>query len=314
MTSERKIDPEIARLLENNPLELGDLSEETLPRYRAFTAEQPVPELSPDVEREDHEVPGDAENPAVMVRVHRPKQRDGLLPCLYWMHGGGLILGSNEMDDPRFDGLCQKFGMAGVSVQYRLAPETPYPGPIEDCYRGLVWLHENAGKLGIDASRIGIGGASAGGGLAASLALLARDRGEVPASYQFLIYPMIDDRQITPSSQWEVPIWPPTANHFGWTAYLGEAKGGANVSPYAAAARATDLSGLPPAFIMVGAADGFLDEDVDYATRLLRAGVPTELHVYPDAPHGFDMFGAGSTLSRRSIRDCNEWLEQRIAK
>lgn len=158
MTSERKIDPEIARLLENNPLELGDLSEETLPRYRAFTAEQPVPELSPDVEREDHEVPGDAENPAVMVRVHRPKQRDGLLPCLYWMHGGGLILGSNEMDDPRFDGLCQKFGMAGVSVQYRLAPETPYPGPIEDCYRGLVWLHENAGKLGIDASRIGIGG------------------------------------------------------------------------------------------------------------------------------------------------------------
>ena len=180
-----------------------------------------------------------------------------------------------------------------MSVQYRLAPETPYPGPLDDCYAGLAWVHQHADELGVDPDRIGIGGQSAGGGLAAGLALLARDRGEVPVAFQLLIYPMLDDRQITPSSGWPDPIWPPSANTYGWTAYLGDRKGGPDVEPYAAPARATDLAGLPPTLIAVGAIDGFSDEDIDYAVRLRHAGVPVDLHVYAGAPHGFEGLAPG---------------------
>ena len=202
--------------------------------------------------------------------------------------------------------------IAGVASEYRLAPETPDPGPLADCYRGLAWVHANAAKLGIDPARIGIGGASAGGGLAASLALLARDRAELAIAYQLLVYPMIDDRQTTPSSGWEVPVWPPSANTYGWTAYLGEGKGGPDVSPYAAAARATDLAGLPPALISVGGVDGFVDEDIEYARRLNQANVPTELHVYPGGPHGFDSLAPGSTLGKRAQRDMEDWLGKQV--
>ena len=132
-------------------------------------------------------------------------------------------------------------------------------------------------------------------------------------AYQLLVYPMLDDRQLTPSSGWHAAVWPPGANTFGWTAYLGDAKGGEGVSPYAAAARATDLSGLPPALISVGGADGFVDENLEYATRLNQAGVPTELHVYPNAPHGFDAIAPESAIARRALRDTEEWLGQRVA-
>jgi triacylglycerol lipase len=185
---------------------------------------------------------------------------------------------------------------------------------MDDCYAGLRWVHAHADELGVDPARIGIGGASAGGGLAAGLALLARDRGEVPLAFQLLIYPMIDDRRVTPSSAWEVPIWPPSANEFGWASYLSAAGGDGAVPAYAAPARAVDVGGLPDALVVVGMLDGFLDEDVIYAQRMMQAGVPVELHVYPGAPHGFDGFAPDAAVARQCRRDVNGWLARVLAR
>jgi acetyl esterase/lipase len=302
------LDPDAVAALANFPLDLGGLSDDALPQIRDAMAAMPPVELSDRVSRVVHETPD-----GVVVRVHRPVGVEGELPAVYWMHGGGLVLGSATGDDARFDRWCQLFRCVGASVEYRLAPETPYPGPLEDCYSGLRWLSDNAATLGVDGARIGIGGASAGAGLAAGLALLARDRAEVDVAFQLLIYPMLDDRQITPSSQWIDPIWPPSANHYGWSAYLGATKGGDAVPAYAAPARATDLSRLPSTLIAVGAIDGFSDEDIDYAVRLRHAGVPTELHVYPGMPHGFDALLPNLPLAQRANRDVEEWLGARLA-
>jgi acetyl esterase/lipase len=173
-------------------------------------------------------------------------------------------------------------------------------------------VHQHAGELGVNASRIGIMGASAGGGLAAGLALLARDRQELPVAFQLLIYPMIDDRQITPSSRLDAPIWNPAANEFGWRSYLGPLHGSDTIPAYAAASRATDLSGLPPGYILVGTIDGFRDEDVDYAARLNQAEVPTELHVYAGAPHGFDNMMMQAPVARRARQAMEAWLQRRL--
>jgi acetyl esterase/lipase len=271
----------------------------------------PSPPLSDAVVRSEHSVPGDAPVP---VRMHRPKGAVGLLPCMYSIHGGGYILGSYDMDDGFFDRVSPKLGLIGVSVEYRLAPEAPYPTPLEDCYRGLKWVYDSAEELGVDASRIGIGGTSAGGGLAAALALLARDRGEVPVWFQLLDCPMLDDRQHTPSSRLDgLAVWSREANEFGWRSYLGDLYGKPDVSPHAAPARETNLSGLPPAFVSVGTVDGFRDEDVDYATRLNQAGVPTELHVYPGACHGYQI-AADSAVARQSARDAEEWLARQVTR
>ena len=302
------IDPEVATALRALDLRLDELSDARLAGIRERLGAVPLPALSDAVERRDHAVP---ERPGVSVRVHREKVASGALPCIYWMHGGGLILGCNVGDDPRFDRWCPRLGCMGASVEYGLAPENRYPGPLEDCYAGLKWLHAHAGELGIDASRIGIGGASAGAGLAAGLALLARDRGEVPIAFQALIYPMIDDRQLTVSSQWNDPVWPPIANRYGWDSYLGDLPREA-VPYYAAAARATDLHGLPPTYISVGALDGFADEDIDYGNRLRHAGVPLEMHVYPGAPHGFDGLTPGTAIAKRANRDIVEWLSRQL--
>ena len=308
------IDREIAEILDALPIDigalLGSLTLDNVDDVRAVMASRPVEPVSDDVTRTDHVI-DDATG--LSVRVHREVGVEGRLPCVYWIHGGGYVAGSNVGDDLRFDRWCPELGCVGVSVEYRLAPEHPYPAPLDDCYAGLAWVFANADELGIDPSRTGIGGASAGGGLAAGLALLARDQGELPVAFQLLIYPMIDDRQITPSSTWIDPIWPPSANNFGWTSYLGSGKGGPDVPAYAAPARATDLTGLAPTLISVGAIDGFCDEDVDYATRLRQAGIPVELHVYPGAPHGFDGFGAASAVARRANRDIKEWLSQQLA-
>jgi acetyl esterase/lipase len=228
------------------------------------------------------------------------------------MHGGGYVFGTYAGDDPRFDRWCKQLNCVGISVEYRLAPETPYPGPIEDCYAGLVWAYREAANLNIDPTRLGIGGASAGGGLAAALALLTRDRGEVPLAFQLLVYPMIDDKMVTRSSSWPVPVWPPQSNERGWAAYLGDLVGTDSIPMYAAPARAAELAGLPPAFVSVGALDGFFDEDVDYAMRMTHAGVPTELHVYPGAPHGFDSLVPGSGVSRRAQAAMDAWLERML--
>jgi len=211
------------------------------------------------------------------------------------------------------DRYCNAFGCVGVSVEYRLAPETPYPGPLDDCYAGLAWTFAHARELGADPARIGINGISAGGGLAAALALLARDRGELPIAFQLLQCPMIDDRQITPSSRQDnLLVWTRDSNAFGWESYLGARYGTDDIPPYAAAARAHDLSDLPPALVITGGADGFRDENIDYARRLGQAGVPTDLTVIAGAPHGVQMF-IGTTPERRWARVVEEWLRPHLA-
>ena len=308
------LDHEVAAALAALPSMLPPIDAEMLPalRKQRLLGLSEVT-LSDQVERRDHTVPGPPGAPDVVLRVHVPRGLSRPAPCVYSMHGGGYIFGDRSQDDLRFDRWCPQLGFIGVSVEYRLAPETPFPGPLEDCYAGLRWVHAHAEELGVDRSRIGIAGASAGGGLAAALALLARDRGEIPVAFQMLAYPMIDDRQVTASSSWEVPIWSPANNEFGWRSYLGPLYGTEEVPYTAAPSRAADLSGVPPALIFVGTLDGFCDEDVLYAMRLYQSGVPTELHVYPGAPHGFDGFAPSATVSRRCQADTLEWLAGALA-
>ncbi len=286
-------------------LPLTGLNAERLAELRGVFAPA---ELSDAVTRTEYKVAGD---PVVPVRVHRAKEATGLLPCVYSIHGGGYVIGTYDMDDARFDAWCPTLGIVGVSVEYRLAPETPYPGPIEDCYAGLKWVYDHADEIGVDRDRIGIAGVSAGGGLAAALALLARDRGEVPLRFQLLDCPMLDDRQQTPSANLDgLAVWSRESNTFGWKSYLGDLYGG-DVPYTAAPARCRDLAGLPPAFVSVGTVDGFRDEVVDYATRLNQAGVPCELHVYPGACHGYQM-AVDSKVARQSARDVADWVARQI--
>ncbi len=248
------------------------------------------------------------------MRIYQPTDRPATLPALLWIHGGGYVLGSVERDDLLAKHLARVGQCVVASVEYRLAPEHPFPAPVEDCYAALKWLSAHSAEFGVNKSRIAIGGASAGGGLAAGLALLTRDRAEVEVAFQLLIYPMIDDRNIAPASA-TVPdtfVWTRENNLMGWRALLGREPGGKDVSPYAAAARATDLKGLPPAYIPVGDLDLFLDENITYAQRLLAAGVPTELHVYPGAFHGFNGFVPGAEISRRFNADRDNALKRML--
>ena len=261
--------------------------------------------LPGDVAIEDRAAPGLGGAPDVPVRLYRPRGLAAGAPALYWIHGGGMVLGSVPMSDGFCGQQAADLGILVASVEYRLAPEHPYPAPLEDCYAGLRWFASSARELGADPARIAIGGGSAGGGLAAGLALLARDRGEVEVCFQLLVYPMIDDRNTTHSSHAirDPRLWNRAANLVGWSAYLEGRNGDDDVPPYAAPARATDLAELPPAYVNVGALDLFLDEDIAYAQALLAAGVPTELHVYPGVFHGSPNSVAGSPLSRRWAAD-----------
>ncbi|MFI5041299.1 MAG: alpha/beta hydrolase [Acidimicrobiales bacterium] len=299
-------DPEIAARLAAVPF--PPIGEDNYLTFRGGSAR---PALSDAVERSDHVVAAD---PPVSVRVHRPRGADGPAPCVYSIHSGGYVIGSYDIDDVLFDRWCPMFGIVGVSVEYRLAPETPYPGALDDCYAGLLWTFRNADELGIDADAIGVLGVSGGGGLAAALALVARDLGETPLAFQLLDCPMLDDRQQTPSSRVEgMPIWSRESNSFGWRSYLGELYGTDRVPFTAAPARATDLAGLPPALVSVGALDGFRDEDIAYAQRLMQAGVPTELHVYPGLPHGVQLF-TDAAVVKRAVRDREDWLGRQITR
>ncbi|MEI7999966.1 MAG: alpha/beta hydrolase [Actinomycetes bacterium] len=283
------------------------LSDETLAVMRSSIGAMP---FSPSgrTTHEDHAVPG-----GVTVRVHRPVRTTGVLPCIYAIHGGGYVMGSYEILDARFDDWCPRFDCVGVSVSYRLAPEHPFPAGLDDSHAGLAWVHEHAGELGIDPDRIGIQGTSAGGGLAAALAQYERDTGGVPIRFQLLECPMLDDRRVTPSSRLDqLAVWSRESNEYGWKSYLGARYGHDDVPAHAAPARATDLSGLPPAFVGVGGADGFRDEDVAYALRLMQAGVPTELHVYPGAPHGAQII-PGSAVNQQWERDAADWVLRQLA-
>jgi acetyl esterase/lipase len=300
-----QLDPELRVVLEAFPTE-GAVDLNNIPAARAkmrklFTSMQATVPAIEGVTSQDHSVPGPQGEAAVQVRIYQPHDRPRLLPALLWIHGGGYVMGDIEQDDRLMKQLVKRVGCVAVSVDYRLPPEHPFPAPVEDCYAGLRWLFAHAGDLGVNPSRIAIGGASAGGGLAAGLALLARDRREVQVAFQLLIYPMIDDRNATPASYaiTDPRVWHRESNRLGWKAYLGRDGGGDDVSPYAAAARATDLTHLPPAYIPVGALDLFIDENIEYAQRLIQAGVPTELHVYPGAFHGFDMFAPSAAVSKQ---------------
>lgn len=284
------------------------MSAELLPAMRQPAPETPVPA---GLERREVEVPGD---PPVRLRVHRPAGLEGPLPCFLSLHGGGFVIGSCEMDDPFFERWCPELGIVGVAVDYRLAPETPYPGPLDDCYRALAWVHANCEELDVDPNLLVLHGVSAGGGLAAGLALLARDRGEIPVALQILDTPMIDDRMETPSSRQDgLAIWNRGSNEFGWASYLGELAGRDDVPIYAAPARADDLSALPPAFVSVGSCDGFRDEDIEYARRLNQAGVPAELHVYAGAPHGYQ-FARDTSIYRQSRLDIEAWFTRQRSR
>ena len=238
------------------------------------------------------QVPGPDGAPNIRLHIYTPEGAEGPLPAIYHIHGGGYVGGSAGQLEFAHRPLCKALQCAIVSVDYRLAPEHVFPAAIEDCYAGLRWVVANAATLGIDTARLGVMGESAGGGLAAALALMVRDRGEYALAFQHLTYPMIDDRTCLGEQHPYTGefIWTPHNNHFGWAALLGTEPGSPGVSPYAAAARAEDLRGLPPAYIMTGTLDLFLEEDIEYARRLLRAGVPTELHVYPGGFHAFDVF------------------------
>ncbi len=307
MDLKKRIDPELARSLEMIPADAFNFNDLPAAREMSVKMFAQMAELMPPVTgvvSSDITFPGPDGAPDVTARVYAPVKRSGLMPCMLWIHGGGYILGDLEADDNSVGRMCVNTGCVIVSTNYRLAPENPFPAPVEDCYAALKWMVKNAGSLGIDKSRIAIGGGSAGGGLAAGLAIMTRDRGEINIAFQLLIYPMIDDRNITPSSHniTDPRTWDREKNIFSWNAYLGKAPVHGDVSPYAAAARAKDLSGLPSAYISVGELDLFLDEDIEYAQRLLQSGVSTELHVYPGATHGFDAIMAAA-VSKRFIEE-----------
>ncbi|CAN7467526.1 alpha/beta hydrolase [Phenylobacterium sp. LjRoot225] len=249
--------------------------------------------------------PGPSGAPDVRVLVYTPPSAATARPVYMHVHGGGFILGGPEQNDGLNRTTAADLDCVVVSVAYRLAPETTWPGPVEDCYAALKWLHANAGELGVDRTRIAIGGESAGGGHAAALAIVARDRGEVPICLQLLDSPMLDDRTASASDPHPYCgefVWTPASNRFGWQALLGVEPGGPEVPAGAAPARLEDFAGLPPAFVVVGALDLFLEEDMEYARRLMRAGVPTELHVIPGAFHGFGVAGEDAPQVQAMLR------------
>ncbi len=229
-------------------------------------------------------------NRQVSLRIYRPRELATPAPALFWTHGGGFIQGSPSQDEVANIAFARELGITVVAARYRLAPEHPFPAAIDDLYAGLTWLFDEAEARGIDPTRIAIGGASAGAGLTAALALVAHDRDEVRPAFQLLVYPMLDDRTVLRTDIDHKPLrmWSPGSNRFGWASYLGRRPGSADVSPYAAPARRDDLSGLPPAWIGVGTLDLFHDEDLEYARRLEAAGVPCEVHIVEGAFHGFD--------------------------
>ncbi|GAA3446659.1 alpha/beta hydrolase [Planomonospora venezuelensis] len=317
------IDPELGAVAEQLGASLVDFAAvrpEDMPGVRVQLAALQAalaPPLPHDrVTIEDRTVPGPEGEPDIRLRTYRPAGLEADAPGLYWIHGGGMILGTVENDDARLCEYALELGCVVVSVEYRLAPEHPHPAPVEDCYAGLVWTAKNAAELGIDPGRLVVGGISAGGGLAAGTVLLARDRGGPEIAFQLLICPMLDDRNTTPSSRefTEAVVWNRTANLFGWSCLLGERTGTDDVPPYAAPARATDLSGLPPAYVDVGELEVFRDECTEYALRLVQAGVSTEFHLYPGAFHAFDGMVPGAEISRRAAAERLAVLRRAMAR
>ena len=320
MKTRHLLAPELATVIDQLPvLPINGETLETVRMIRAQQAEvvaSTLPEV-PGVEASERQVPGTTGDPPVRVLIYRPTEATGDLLVLLWIHGGGHVFGRADWDGYSMKRIVGAAGCCVVSVDYRLAPETPFPGSVNDCHAALAWLHAHASELRIDAQRIGIAGVSAGGGLAAALGLMVRDRGGMKLRFQALLQPMLDDRTATVPCPYPLAgefIWTNACNHFGWSALLGREPGGDDVSPYASPARAESLAGLPATFINVGALDLFVEESVDYARRLIRAGVPTELHVYPGACHAFQALAPACAAAQANDRDFITALARALAQ
>ena len=261
-------------------------------------------------------VPGPDGAPDVRVRRYRPADHDAPLPALVYVHGGGFVVGSLDLYDADCRRIAAEVGAVVFSVDYRLAPEHPFPAALEDCFAALTWVADNAPDLCVDPERIGIGGESAGGGISAGVALLARDRGGPALCVQFLGIPELDDRLATRSMRTlgaeSIPVTTLQNIEISWDSYLGQGlRGTDRVSPYAAPARATDLAGLPPALVTAYEFDALRDEDVAYAQELMSAGVPTELHVYSGAFHSCTWL-SHAVLSQKILGDVIDGLRRRL--
>jgi len=276
---------------------LGDLS-----RGGRFVVSQPS-------------VPGLDGAPEIPLLICTPASAPASRPALYFMHGGGFFCNDHRIGLDQVLETAERFGATLVSVGYRLAPEHPYPAQINDAYAGLLWVADQADELGIDPGRIVVTGSSAGGGLSAALALTVRDKGGPRLLGQLLMCPMLDDRNDSASAMQmdEVEFWDRSHNLFGWRSLLGDVQGGADVPQYAAPARATDLTGLPPAFLDVGSAECLRDEVVAYAARIWQAGGKAELHVWPGGIHAFDREVPEARISKTAVAARHNWLERLLA-
>lgn len=265
------------------------------------------------VTRREVTIPGYRDD-EIAVSVLARADHTGTGPGIYHTHGGGMVTGDRMVGVLSLLPWIVEHDAVAVTVEYRLAPEFPDPYPVEDCYAGLVWTAEHTADLGIDPDRLIIAGASAGGGLAAGTALLARDRSGPRLAGQALLCPMLDDRDQTASTRQydDAGTWVRESNVMGWTALLGERRGTEDVSIYAAPARATDLSGLPTAFIDCGSAEVFRDESVSYASALWSCGVQAELHIWPGGFHGFDMLAPHAAVSQAAAAARNAWIARTI--
>jgi len=309
-----RLDPELAAVLPTIPrLDLTDLAAARA-EHRELAAKARARWTPPSaVSWADRTVPGLHDDADVRLRIYTPEVRRDSVAVLYWMHGGGHVMGELGQDDRLLCEIVEVTGAICVSVDLRWSPEAPYPASLDDSLAGLYWVHDHAAELGIDPTRIVVGGASSGGGLAAGLALRNRDEQRVDLGGQILICPMLDDRQRPDSADVDHPlVWNRASNRIAWQAYLRETPGD-DVPPYAAPARAANLGGLPRTWIAAAGLDLFVDEDLDYARRLIAAGVPTELHVYPGAMHGFDLFAPHAAVSQRFLAERTAALQRFLA-
>jgi acetyl esterase len=309
------IDPELTALVDLLPA--IDLSDFQAARDAFEELIVALPVDVPGIETldiEDRHVPGYQDDPDVPVRVYRPHApRNPPVPGVLMIHGGGFVVGNVAGEHVGAARMALDSGAVVVSVDYRLAPEHPYPAGVHDCYAALRFLHDEGGALGVDTGRLAVVGGSAGGGLAAATALLARDLGGPPLCFQMLHIPELDDRLDTPSMRAFVdsPVWNRPLAEISWRAYLGELWGAADVPAYAAPARATDLSGLPPAYISTAEHDPLRDEGIMYAMRLLQAGVSVELHHFPGTFHGSAMVTTAE-VSKRAQREADAMLRRAL--
>jgi acetyl esterase/lipase len=315
MNSRHLVDPELSMALDVVPD--VTVSGERLAAARATIAEMTMAGLEdadPSVSVSEHWAPGFNGGPDVRMVVYRPEGLADRAPVVLQIHGGGYIFGTAELGDPRNRAMARHVGCAVASVDYRLAPETPFPGGLDDCYAGLLWLHRQGAALNLDPDQIAVHGESAGGGIAAALAIMARDLAGPPIRFQMLTYPMLDDR---PPQGGRHPyagefVWDEASNHYGWQCWLGREPGSPDIPPLAAPARVADLRGLPPTFIATCALDLFAEENLEYARRLLRAGVPTELYLAPGAFHGFDAMVPEAAVTRRFLKLSDDALRRAL--